>query len=79
MSVPSTSFDDVLDFAEMYGFAISDKVKALAEKAKIMRDKALVADVKPIKTDRPEPAGGKPEKLEVPKEVGIDESLLDEN
>jgi hypothetical protein len=77
MSVPSTSFDEVLDFAEMYGFAVSDKVKALTEKAKIMRDKALVADVKPIVKEMPEPTGGKPKKLN-PVKAEIDASLRDE-
>jgi hypothetical protein len=77
MVAPSTSFDEVLDFAERHGFDVSDKARALAEKARLVREKSLVVSVKPIKTEKLGPMGDKPEKLEIPESVSIDESLLD--
>lgn len=77
--VPPESFMEVLDFAQMYKFNISDGAQEVIEAARQLREKALTTGVKVPKSERlPEP-GKVPEKLEIPEEVAIDEEFRDEN
>lgn len=79
MVVPPENYLEVLDFAKMYGFKISDGAQEVIEVARQRREKALTTGIKSPKAEcSPEP-GTIPEKLEVPEEVTIDEEFRDEN
>ncbi len=79
MVVPPENYLEVLDFAEMYKFNISQKAKEVIENAEALREASLTTGVKSPKSERlPEP-GKAPEKLEVPQEVDIDDEFRDEN
>lgn len=79
MVVPPENYLEVLDFAEMYKFNISQKAKEVIENAKALREASLTTGVKVPKSERPPKPGDKPEKLEVPEEVTIDDEFRDEN
>jgi len=79
MMAPVESYDEVLDFAKMYGFKISERAQVAINNAKAIKEKSLVTGIKvPDSAKLPEP-GAKPPKLEVPKEVDVDESLRDQD
>jgi len=76
--VPSEQYQEVLDFAEMYQFSISDGAKQLIDTAKAVREGALTASVKtPEERHLPEP-GDKPEPLAVPDNVDIADEFKEE-
>jgi hypothetical protein len=77
VKVPASSFLEVEDFAEQFGFRLSDKAIELAEKARIIKENALVSDVRPVDENKPKPLDRKPRKLEVPMGEKINDSLLD--
>ncbi len=77
MVIPSENFADVLDFAERYGFKFTKEARVVVETARIAKENALVAKVELPKGHGKVVADGKPPVLDVPKEVEIDESLLD--
>lgn len=76
--VPPEVFEEVMDFASLNGFMLTDTAKDAAEQAKANKEVALIAKAtKPTKKSKSKPAPGKrPEKLEV-EESGIDEDLKD--
>jgi hypothetical protein len=76
--VASEMFMEVLDFAKSFEFTLSEKAKVLVEKARIVRDKALVGEPTPVKASKPKPLGERPKKLAA-KKTEIDESLLDDD
>lgn len=77
--VPPDSFAEVLDFAERQGFLIRPSARQVADAAAAELEAALVVSVEaPVKSERVRPSS-KPQKLEVPNEVAVDESLLDDN
>lgn len=76
--VPSEQFEEVLDFADMYGFSLSPGAEELVAQARQIKEKALVADVEGP-DDGKMIAGTKPPALEVPQEVEIVEELRDDN
>lgn len=70
--VPAEQFQEIIDFAEMYQFSLSDGAKTLIDTARDVREGALKASVKaPEKHELPEP-GDKPAPLAVPENVEID-------
>ena len=73
--VGSEHFEEVLDFAEVHGFAVSDGARDLAEQAKAIRDASLVCA--PVKVKEPEETPKGRPVLETPVEVGIDDALRD--
>lgn len=77
--VPPEHFEEVLDFAERYGFRISEAAQKLIDAAREAKDRALM--VKVAASDEPERvvASTKPPVLEVPDEVDIDEELRDDD
>lgn len=79
MVVPPENYLEVLDFAEMYKFNISTKAIEVIENAKALREASLTTGVKVPKSERPPNPGDKPEKLEVPEEVNVDDEFRDEN
>jgi hypothetical protein len=75
--VPPENYEEVLDFAQMYGFQVSEAAKKAIETAKAMKARALVPNT-PSKPKEVIPSG-KPPVLEVPDEVEIDDEFRDEN
>lgn len=74
--VPSDHFDQVEDFARLFGFQISEKAQAVIDAAKQFRANALVVEVPaPAK---PTPYASGKTKLKAPQRVEIDEYLLDD-
>lgn len=78
MVVPPENFEEVLDFAAMYGLKISEKATEIIAAARELKEKALVTGVKvrDLQQENPTP-GGKPPVLEVPNDVEIDAELRD--
>ncbi len=73
--IPPESFEDVLGFAETYGFKISEKAMEEINRAKRLKEQAIV---KGVKTPKYEPKKKKQGILKLePKEEGIDEELRD--
>ncbi len=69
--VPAEQFQEVLDFADMYQFSISDGARKVVQTAHTVRANALTASVTPPKKEKlPEP-GEKPTPLNVPENVDI--------
>lgn len=77
MVVPPENYEEVLDFAQMYGFQVSEAAKKAIETAKAMKARTLVPNT-PSKPKEVIPSG-KPPVLEVPDEVEIDDEFRDEN
>lgn len=77
--VPPESYQEVLGFAKIYDFSISEKAQTIIETSKQLKETALVTGVKTPKFEQPPKPGTKPEPLEVPEEVNIDEEFRDDN
>lgn len=75
--VPPENYEEVLDFAQMYGFQVSEAAERAIEAAQAMKARTLV----PNTPDKPKEVipSGKPPVLEVPDEVEIDDEFRDEN
>lgn len=77
--VPPEQFDEVLDFAKLYGFRLSPGAQELAEQARQAKEAALVAKIDgKEKTALLAPATTPPV-LDAPEGVEIDEALRDDN
>lgn len=76
--VPPESFQEVLDFADMYNFCLSEKAQVVADKAREDKEKSLIVDPAEAKSIKNKPKS-KPEPLEIPKDENIDEELRDDN
>lgn len=75
--VPPIKYEEVLDFAKMYNFKLSEKAQELAEIERKKKEAALVVSVKlPEKKERVV-APSIPPILEIPTEVTIDDDLKD--
>lgn len=74
MVIPAAQYEQVLDFAEVNGFSVSEGAQALSEKTMEIRDRAILATQAPVKED------GEIDPLTIP-EGGftIDESLRDDH
>jgi hypothetical protein len=79
MRVASEMFLEVLDFAERFDFKLSDKAKELVDRARIIRDNALIGTPEPVKESKPSPLAQRPTKMGTPEKVDIDESLRDDD
>jgi hypothetical protein len=71
-------FAEILDFAEMYKFEISDGAKKIIVKAKEIRDNSIIASVTAPKEKDHAIVTGTPPTLEIPAEVGIADEFRDE-
>lgn len=79
MVVPPENYAEVLDFAQMYGFGISEKAQAIIDAARELKEKALTTGVKvPKSAKSPEP-GAVPPALDVLDEVEIDKELREDD
>ena len=77
VAVPPEQYEQVLDFATHHKFTLSDAAQQAADQARQVKEDSLVVSVSERK--RSPHIGDKPEKLAVPEEVGIDESLRDQD
>lgn len=75
---PPESFEDVVGFAETYGFKLSSGAEGVIKAAEEAFDKVLKVSPKGKVSRQPEPMD-KPGKLDAPREVGVDEELLDKD
>ena len=73
--VPPEHFEEVLDFAEMYGFELSDGAKELVTQARAKKEAALVVNVDPPK--KKEKTNKNIPNLEVPESVEIADEFKD--
>jgi hypothetical protein len=75
--VPPSNFEEVLDFARMYDFRLSDAALKVAKEARRIRDAALTVKVEaPAERSRVS-APGMPPKLAVPEEVEVADEFKD--
>lgn len=79
VTAPSVQFEQVLDFADCYNFSLDASAQALVEKARAEKEAALVMEIETPRKEKGLAPGLTPPELEVPEEVGIDESLLDDD
>lgn len=78
--LPPEQFEQMLDFAQMYDFKLSPGALELVEATKDAKEKMLVVKVdKPKEKTESITPDNKPPVLETPKEVGIDETLRDDD
>jgi hypothetical protein len=77
--VPPENFMEVLDFAKMYKFNISEKAQTIIDTARELKEKALVTGVKVPESVKPPKPGDKPPVLEVPEKVGVADELRDDD
>jgi len=76
--VPAEQYEQVLAFAERYGFRLSPGAVGLADQARTVRELSLVTPVAPIPVpDPPAPAGNVPPVLGTPDGVGVSDALRD--
>lgn len=77
--VPPEQFEEVLDFAQIYGFRLSEKAREVAEMARNAKEAALIVDPEPPKQKQRIVADTKPPVLVIPEEVNVDAEFRDEN
>jgi hypothetical protein len=74
--VPADNFEEVMDFAQLHGFHVGENARQLAAAAQAELEESLVVDMaiepRPLRPSAERPV------LDVPVDVEIDESLLDE-
>lgn len=75
--VPPEQFEEVLDFAKMYGFKVSTWARELIENARTARENMLVVKVDLPKEPEKVSVSGRPPVLEVPAEVGVADEFRD--
>jgi len=76
--VPPEQYEQVLDFAERYEFAVSDNAQNVAQNAKAAKETALVVNVAVRQYTAPN-LTNTPPNLATPGEVEIDEGLRDKD
>ena len=76
--VPSEQFAEVLDFAEIYGFRLSEAAQEVAEAARQAKESVLVARVYAPAKKAKVVADGKPPVLDVPMGGDIDDEFKEE-
>ena len=79
VAVPPESYDEVLDFAEQYGYSISEAASKVIEEARRKAGEVVVVKPPPLRTREGMRAGRhtKPKRVEEAVVVGIDDELLD--
>ena len=77
--VPMENYAEVRGFAETYGFKLSPGAEALAEAGEQVRRNSLIATPEIPEGPELRLPSDNPPVLEVPEEVGIDESLRDDD
>ena len=78
--VPVVQFEQVLDFAKLHDFVLSDSAKELARLAQEDKEKTLVVTKSSVaKREKMSPVGDVPPVLPVPESVAVAEDLRDED
>jgi len=75
--VPPEQFEEVLDFADMYGFKLDKNARKVADAARQAKDNALIARVEAPKEQESIVTRGKPPVLDVPTGVGVADEFKD--
>jgi len=75
--VPTANFEEVIDFAKMYGFKVSDSAQETAEQARRIKDIALTVRIEVPTEPEKMIVSGHPPMLEVPTEVGVADEFRD--
>jgi len=75
--VPPEKYDEVLDFAEMYEFQLSEGAQEVVETARRIKENSVVANIELPKEKQKLVPSDKPPVLEVPEEVDIADELKD--
>lgn len=75
--VPPANYEDVLDFAKMHGFKLSDAAREVVEQARLVKENAIVANVEAPREEKPRIVPGVPPVLEVPEDVQIADEFKD--
>lgn len=79
MAVPVEQFEQVMDFAEIHHFEISDTARTAIDAARELRNRALVAPpVPPPAAPKAERSRAKPSALDVPVAPEVDDDLRDD-
>lgn len=77
MVVPPENFEEVVDFAEKYGFKFTKTGKELIEKSRQEKENALIVKVEKKQKTKEILPETKPSKLEIPQEVVINDEFKD--
>lgn len=78
--VPPVQFEQVLDFAQMYDFRLSNGAQEAVRMAKEDKESTLIVKKKPVaKRTKKQPLGDKPPVLSIPEVVSVADELRDEN
>ncbi len=77
ISISAGQFEQVLDFAEINGFDISECAQQLIDEARETKERALTVQVAKPKTKQKQDISDTPEKLNIPETVEIDDDLRD--
>jgi hypothetical protein len=77
--VPPEQFEEVLDFAQMFSFSISEGADEVIEAARRVRASALTASVAPCAKKKLPVPGEKPEPIAVPEGVDVADEFREEN
>jgi hypothetical protein len=75
--VPPEQFEQVLDFAELYEFNLSDAAQEIEAEARRVRDAALTAQPVRVEADEKPQPGARPKKLAVPEAVEVADEFKD--
>jgi len=75
--VPAEQYQEILDFAQMYQFAMTDDVQELINKARAIREKALTVKVNRRKEQELPRPGDVPAPLAIPKDVEVPDEFKD--
>lgn len=76
--VPPEQYEAVLDFANLYGFRLTEKAQEIAGAAMRAKENSLIAKVGPLPEREFVVATGRPPVLEVPTEVAVADEFRDE-
>lgn len=76
ISVDPAHYEQIMDFAEVNGFSVTEAAQALLDAARIAKESALVVAITPKPKVRKK-ALKKPEAMPVPESVEVDNDLLD--
>lgn len=75
--VPPEQFEEVLDFAGLYGFRLSPGAQTVIDGARTRRDAAMTTTPVKVEKDRLPIPGDKPRKLAVPEQIEVADEFKD--
>ncbi len=78
VSVSPEQFEEILDFAEINDFAISEAAHKVIDQARDAKERALTVNVEKVQKKPRTAPSDEPENMVVPERVGVDEALMDD-